>query len=283
MGDDIEPFEAGSQQGPRAGRAGPERAPFREAPLATLAAWARFWAAMLVTIVTMVFCFFWALPGLAMPEVTGRRWMLGAARMWSHCILWAARCKVEVSFDGPRPEGGFLFFANHQSSLDIPALFVALRDTPFAYAAKRELFSVPFIGWYLRLAGFIEVDRANRKRSMASFDKAAKQLQRGLVVCVYPEGTRSEDGALLPFKKGPFVLAISSQRPIVPVAIEGAQHAVRKHTQRLYGNTIRVRVGRPIETAGLTLDDRGRLADRVRAEILALHEAAAGATAKGQP
>jgi len=185
--------------------------------------------------------------------------------------------------DAP-PRGGFLYFSNHHSILDILALFVALKDTPFVFAAKKELFRVPFIGWHLRLAGYVEVDRDNRDRAVASFCKAAKQIrERGTVVTVYPEGTRSVDGTILPFKKGPFMLALDAQAPIVPVAVDGAQLALRKHTLRLYGHPIRVVVGKPIETAGLLPADRDQLLRRTRLAVLDLHRMAGAGPSPLEP
>src|SRR6185503_10489260 len=168
--------------------------------------------------------------------------------------------------------------------LDILALFVALKDTPFVFAAKKELFRVPFIGWHLRLGGYVEVDRDNRDRAISAYAKAARQVrEQGAVVTVYPEGTRSMDGTILPFKKGAFVLAVESQVPVVPVAVDGAQHALRKHSLRLYGHPIRVVVGAPIETRGLTLADRDDLLRKVRLAILDLHHQAGGAPSPLEP
>ena len=256
------------------GSAAPARESFSNDPLGVAAAIARYWFAMAFTALTAVFFFTLSLGGLVMPRARGRAYMLDVARWWATCVLWASRCPIDVQFHGQRPTGGFLFFANHQSVLDIIALFVALKDTPFAFAAKRELFKVPFIGWYLAIAGYVEVDRNNRERAMASYQRAAGLLQEGLRICIYPEGTRSVDGSVLPFKKGPFMLALEAQVPIVPVAVEGAQHAVRKHTFRLYGATIHVRVGDPIQTTGLGLEQRDDLIVRTREAILALHREA---------
>jgi 1-acyl-sn-glycerol-3-phosphate acyltransferase len=239
--------------------------------LSDLLAYARFWFAMICTAISAVVFFTLSLFGFLMPRALGRRWMLQAPILWSHVVLWAAGCPVDTEFEAELPQGGFLLFANHQSSLDIIALFYAMRQRPLAFAAKRELFSVPVIGWYLRAAGFIEVDRGNRERAIKSYQRAGKQLGEGAVIGIYPEGTRSIDGTILPFKKGPFVLALNTQVPIVPAAVEGAQHAVRKHTAKLYGNTIRIRVGAPIETKGLTLDDRDALLIKTRKAVLALH------------
>jgi 1-acyl-sn-glycerol-3-phosphate acyltransferase len=249
-------------------------------------AYLRFWLAMVFTVIATVFWFSMTLFGLLIPGDRGRRWQLFCARSWGGSILWASRCPVVVrDISGePRPEGGFLYFANHHSLLDILALCVALKETPFVFAAKRELFRWPFIGWHLRLAGYVEVDRDNRERAISSFARAAKQIrERGTVVTVYPEGTRSVDGSVLPFKKGPFMLALETQVPIVPVATAGAELALRKHTLRLYGHPIQVVIGKRIETAGLGVNDRDELLRRTRLAILGLHQIAGGRPSPLEP
>lgn len=253
--------------------------------LDALLAYARFWLAMAFTAVWTVVCFTGTLFGLLVPGDAGRRWQLYCARTWAAGILRAARCPVQVTrLSRAVPAGGFLYFSNHASMLDILALFVALEDTPFVFAAKRELFRVPFIGWHLRLAGYVEVDRDNRDRAISSFARAARQIrERGAIVTVYPEGTRSTDGTILPFKKGPFMLALEAQVPIVPVAVDGAQHALRKHTLRLHGHPIRVVVGEPIETRGLTAHDRDALLLRTRLAMLDLHQRAGAAPSRVEP
>ncbi|GAC1609077.1 MAG: hypothetical protein NVS4B10_24520 [Myxococcales bacterium] len=213
----------------------------------------------------------------------GDRWAYDCARAWARAVLWVARCPVEVEFSAPPPQGGFVYCANHQGILDILALFVALERTPFVFAAKRGLFSVPVIGWYLRLADYVEVDRSDRARAIASYARAARQVREGRVLTVYPEGTRSIDGSVLPFKKGVFVLALESQQPIVPVAVEGAQFALRKHTLRLYGHPIRVRVGAPIPTRGLAPAERDTLLRRTRLAVLDLHRQIGGPPSPQDP
>jgi len=247
---------------------------------ATLA-YTRFWLAMAFAAFWTVFNFTMTLFGLLIPGDTGRRWQLFWPHIWGGGILWAARCPVEVTKLGPVPKGGFLYFSNHQSILDILALFVALKETPFVFAAKTELFKVPFIGWHLKLAGYVEVDRDNRERAIASYAKAAKQIrERGTVVTVYPEGTRSIDGTILPFKKGAFQLALASQMPIVPVAVDGGHLALRKHTLRLYGHPIRIVVGAPIETIGAERDD---LLRRTRLAVIDQHRMAGAAPTPLEP
>lgn len=258
----------------------------RTDPLDALLAYLRFWLAMAYTVVTTIVMFTMTLFGLLVPGEAGRRWQLFCARTWAGGILWAARCPVVVTrtSDERPPEGGFLYFSNHHSMLDILALFVALRETPFVFAAKRELFRVPFIGWHLRLAGYVEVDRDNRDRAISAFTRAAAQIrERGTVVTVYPEGTRSLNGTILPFKKGPFMLALESQVPIVPVATDGAQLALKKHSLRLYGHPIRVVIGKRIETRGLGPADRDELLRKTRLSILELHRQAGAAPSPLEP
>ena len=206
-------------------------------------------------------------------------------RGWGGGVLWAARCPVIVEREpgAELPEGGFVYAANHQGILDILALFAGLRERPFVFAAKRVLFYVPVVGWHLRAAGFIEVDRGNPHRAVAAMKAAVGRVRAGTVVTVYPEGTRSADGSVLPFKKGAFHLALDAQVPIVPVAVEGAQKAMRKNTVRLYGHAIRIRVGKPIPTAGLQPSDRDELLRQTRRAILVLHRAIGGPPSPEEP
>jgi 1-acyl-sn-glycerol-3-phosphate acyltransferase len=251
--------------------------------LDALLAYGRFWLAMAYTAVATVVMFTLTLLGLLVPGDAGRRWQLFCARTWAAGILRAARCPVVTTrLAAEVPTGGFLYFSNHSSMLDILALLVALRETPFVFAAKRELFKVPFIGWHLRLAGYVEVDRRNRERAIGEYAKAARQIrERGTIVTVYPEGTRSPDGAILPFKKGPFHLAMEAGVPIVPIAVDGAQHALRKHSLRLYGHPIRVVVGKPIDPRSFS--DRDELLRTTRRAILELHRIAGAPPSPVEP
>jgi 1-acyl-sn-glycerol-3-phosphate acyltransferase len=203
-------------------------------------------------------------------------------RTWGRMVLWAARCPVVVQRQAgvELPRGGFVFASNHQGILDILALFVALQERPFVFAAKKVLFRIPIIGWHLRSAEYIEVDRDNPERAVAAMKAAVDKVRAGTVVLVYPEGTRSPDGTVLPFKKGAFHLALDAQVPIVPVAVEGAQKAMKKHTVRLYGHPIRVHIGQPIPTQGMTCDE---LLRRTRKSILALHRGIGGLPSPEEP
>jgi 1-acyl-sn-glycerol-3-phosphate acyltransferase len=159
-----------------------------------------------------------------------------------------------------------VFCANHESNVDPPVLFRALhRQLHILY--KAELRNVPVMRTVLDVGGFVPVDRNDREQSMRSLDQGAASLRAGNPFLIFPEGTRSRTGALLPFKKGGFIMAIKAQVPIVPVAIAGGRNAMRKGSAWVRPVRVSVRIGRPVPTAGLTLDDRDELVERVRAEV----------------
>jgi 1-acyl-sn-glycerol-3-phosphate acyltransferase len=120
------------------------------------------------------------------------------------------------------------------------------------------------------LAGFIPLERGNRDQSLPAIERAAAALREGNSFLIFPEGTRSRGGELQPFKKGGFIMAIKAQAPIVPVAIKGARAAMRKGSPIIYPVTVSVRLGEPVETTGLGLDDRDRLVSTVRDRIAAM-------------
>ena len=192
-----------------------------------------------------------------------------ARRIWSPVLLWAGGAKLEVlgqeNVDPKRPT---IYVANHQSAIDIPAHFMAV-PIPFRYVAKSQLKWVPFIGWYLALAGHVFVNRSNRAKAIASLDAAAAKIRGGTSIFLYPEGTRSPDNRILPFKKGPFALALKARVPICPVTIEGSGKLMPKSTWNITPGPVRVRIGKPIDTTGFAENDREGLARAVRKVIIA--------------
>jgi 1-acyl-sn-glycerol-3-phosphate acyltransferase len=205
---------------------------------------------------------------------------LMARVLWAPFVLWISRVRLER--DGPYPalDPGqpYIFVSNHQGFYDIPAAYATIRHR-LRFIAKRSLVFVPFVGWFIYLGGHIMIDRHNRKRSIRSLSKAAAKVRRGTSLLVYPEGTRSPDGKIHGFKKGPFVLAIEAQVPIVPVAVEGSHRVLRKHDWSVHPGSVRIRLGEPIPTRGLTIDDRDELVRRVRESLIAAHLAIGGAGA----
>jgi 1-acyl-sn-glycerol-3-phosphate acyltransferase len=171
-----------------------------------------------------------------------------------------------------RPGEAVVFCCNHQSNIDPPILFQALHPR-LHVLFKRELTKLPLLGKAFQVGGFVPIDRASREQSMAAIEQAATSLRNGNSFLTFPEGTRSRTGALLPFKRGPFLMALKAQVPVVPVAIQGGTASMRKGSLIVRPATVSVRIGRPVDTRGMNLDDREKVADTVRArveELLAL-------------
>ena len=156
---------------------------------------------------------------------------------------------------------------NHESALDI--LFgVAAIPNKIVFLAKKELFNIPVFGWAMKAAGMIKIDRQNPEIARKSVDNAVDILVRSsFSTLIYPEGTRSESGELLPFKKGGFILAIRSQLPVVPVTIVGAREALPKGRYNIRQKRIAVIIDRPIYTHGMDISDKEELLQNCRKVI----------------
>jgi 1-acyl-sn-glycerol-3-phosphate acyltransferase len=196
---------------------------------------------------------------------TGRVLRLYRGAAW--CVRVALRIagiRLEVrGAENLQPGRRCLYMANHQSNVDPPILFVVLPER-IAMMGKIQLFSIPVLGAALRLGDFVPVHREVKEEARASVDEALKRLGRGVSLLVYPEGTRSYEGRLLPFKRGVFVLAIRAGVPIVPVTVEGAANIMPKRRWELYPGLVRITVHPAVETRGLTEEDRHRLAEEIR-------------------
>ncbi|HEX5475031.1 MAG TPA: lysophospholipid acyltransferase family protein [Vicinamibacterales bacterium] len=170
-----------------------------------------------------------------------------------------------------------VYAVNHTSNVEPPIVFDALGGLfpRLRMLYKAELRKLPVLVRAFDLAGFVPIDRGKTEQSLAAIDRAAAALAEGYSFVIFPEGTRSRTGALLPFKKGGLVMAIKGHAPVVPVAIAGARRAMRKGSPLIYPVTVTVRFGAPIETAGMTVDDRDALVARVRGEVERMLEAAA--------
>lgn len=180
-----------------------------------------------------------------------------------------ARLRVE-GLEHLDPDRVYLYMSNHESVMDIPLIFAAAPRAP-RMVTKAELFKVPIWGPALKVAGFIAIDRTNRAQAIKSLASAKATMESGINVWIAPEGTRSRDGSLLPFKKGGFMLALETGATIMPVGIVGARNIVRPKSLRSYlDQDVVVRFGEPIDASGYTLEQREELMARVRSAIEAL-------------
>jgi len=187
--------------------------------------------------------------------------------------LWLSGVKVVVEgVQNLQRHRAAVYAVNHTSNVEPPILFHVLAPLfpRLRVLYKAELRKLPILVRAWDLAGFVPLERGNREQSLPAIDRAAAALREGNSFLIFPEGTRSRTGNLLPFKKGGFIMAISGQAPIVPVAILGARDALRKGSYIIQPVTVTVRFGEPVETAGLDLGDRDQLASVVRSRVEAL-------------
>ena len=198
-------------------------------------------------------------------------------RKWSRIMLWAAGARVTVhGMEELVPGEPHIFVSNHLSWFDVPALAAYLPR--YKFVAKAQLFKVPVFGPAIRSVGMIPIERENRKAAFESYKVAAQKIQEGNSVVVYPEGTRGSSYPLRPFKKGPFVLAIAAGVRIVPVLLHGTLEVFGKGAKTVRPGPIDIHLLEPIPTAGLSYDDREKLANDVRDRMAAALEREYGIT-----
>ena len=189
------------------------------------------------------------------------------ARLWGKSILVVSRVKVSVkglsNIDPSRP---YIYMPNHQSNFDIPVLLGHLA-VQFRWLAKKELFKIPIFGRAMRKAGYISIDRYHRDSAFESLKVAANKIKSGVSVLIFPEGTRSWDGNIRPFKKGGFVMAIDSGVPIVPVVITGTRAIMPKGKFRVYAGHVSMVIHKPIATSTYTRETKEALMESVRRVI----------------
>ena len=184
----------------------------------------------------------------------------GCQRLWARLILAVSFVKVSVTgLDKMDPSQTCVFCANHRSYLDPPVILASLNRS-VCFLAKQSLFSIPFLGWAMRRAGDVPLNRQDPRQATRSLAMAAQRIRQGVSVITFPEGTRSLDGKLHPFLSGAFRLAIKTQAPVVPVAISGTREALPPGSLHFRGGRVQLRVGDPISTQGMTKQDRDKLA-----------------------
>jgi 1-acyl-sn-glycerol-3-phosphate acyltransferase len=208
-------------------------------------------------------------------DKTGRK-QIRTARAWARTLLAVAGVKVRVEgLEHIDPEGSYVFISNHLSYYDTP---VALAHIPvqFRFLAKRGLFQIPFLGTHLAKAGHVPVPRGDPRAAVKTMQTAADVIQQKHVsLLIFPEGGRSHDGVLRPFKEGGAYIAIRAGVPLVPIVMLGTRSVLPYGGGVIMSGEVGLRILKPIETKGLTLKDRGRVTEQLRELIRAELEPAA--------
>lgn len=213
-----------------------------------------------------------ALAGLVLRDKRRGFWL--SAPVYLRCMAWGFGIKRRLEGWDALPESirkgaPAIFYGNHASLLDPPLIVSTLPSRP-VFVAKQELRWVPVLGWAMWLAGFILIDRRNQKRAYASLADAAAQIRAGQSVAIFPEGTRSQDGVPLPFKRGSFSLALEAGVPLVPLAIRGGHDILPKGGWRTQGGPYTLTVGEPLEPANFS--DAEALRAAAESRLLAMLE-----------
>jgi len=193
------------------------------------------------------------------------------AKAWCKGLLKVLGIKIKVFKDTELPYGIYVFMSNHQSQLDIPVLEKILEPYNIRFLAKKSLFQIPFFGWGIKALGYVPVEREDPKEGLKSVLACVERLKKGFSLVIFPEGTRSPTGELLPFKIGGFLIPLRSKVKVVPVAISGTREILPKGAlwfRISKTKEVKVYLGKPIETKNFNIRDRQKLAQVVRKAIL---------------
>ena len=218
------------------------------------------WTALLGGVGTLLSIFEWR--GKILGEV---------AHIWSKLILASAGVKYSVhGINHLDSKQNYVFAGNHESPFDIPLAFAGIKHHLISIS-KIEYKWIPIFGWAMQAARHIFIDRNNHTKALESLKKAALSLEKNpRSILLFPEGTRSTDGKIHKFKKGGLLLAIETQLPVVPMALCGTSDVAVKGARKLKSASVELHIGKPIETKGMTFDDRDKLTDRVFNEVVRL-------------
>jgi len=222
---------------------------------------------VLAVLFLAAFAVFIGLPIMLYTFLTGSKETL--FRVGQFCGVWTLRVGgVTTRAEGLEniPAGTCLFAANHASNTDPPAI-VGVIPRRVAILLKKSLLSIPVIGPAFRMGGFVAVDRENAEEALSSINLAVQRAKEGLSFLAFPEGTRSRDGRLQPFKHGVFRMAIQAGIPVVPVACAGAHRILPRNSLRIVPGEMVVRFCTPIDAGAYQPGQRGELARRVHAAI----------------
>jgi len=193
-------------------------------------------------------------------------------RWWSITILWF--CRIRVSVDGREKidtEAIQIFAANHQSFFDVWVLNKII-PVRYGWVIKKEIGRIPFLGMHMRINGYISLDRGNSDQARAGMEEAARQIREGKRIMIFPEGTRSLDGKMRPFKKGLFHLCLKTSIPIVPIYISGTGPILRPGSFLIHRAPVHVTIGEPLDTQGYGEDSIDVIMGDLRERMIGLEE-----------
>jgi 1-acyl-sn-glycerol-3-phosphate acyltransferase len=191
-------------------------------------------------------------------------------RFWARLLVRAAGIDLRTErMETIDRKQRYILVANHYSYFDIPVIIAAVPQ-PIRFMAKVSLFKIPIFGWALGRAGFIPIDRKNRRTAVKSFDLAAERIRKGNTIVVFPEEGRSRNRQMRPFQRGGFLLALKSELPILPLAVDGTYDVYRVGAKAITPGTVTIKVGDPITTAGRSVREKEQLAEQSRAQIEAM-------------
>jgi 1-acyl-sn-glycerol-3-phosphate acyltransferase len=189
------------------------------------------------------------------------------ARIWARALVWGSGSSLTVrGAENLRKHPVAVYASNHTSYMDTPVVFAAL-PFQFRILAKKELWPIAFIGWYLDRSGQIPIDTVNPRSTLSSLGVGVKALRSGMPLFVFPEGARTHTGQLQPFLSGSAYLAIRAQVPLVPIALSGVYDLLPIHTHHFYPGKVTLTAGEPIDTKGMTLRQTDELTERLRSAI----------------
>jgi 1-acyl-sn-glycerol-3-phosphate acyltransferase len=190
---------------------------------------------------------------------------------WANTLLWISLSPVRlVGRDHLDTAKVAVFASNHLSYYDTPVLFAKL-PFQFRILAKQSLWAIPFVGWYLKRSGQVPIELGSPRSAVAGLLRGVKTLKGGLSLVIFPEGGRAEHGVMTPFQSGAAFMAIKAQVPLVPVALVGTYEMLPMRTYHLTPRPLRIVIGEPISTVGLTTRDADALTARLFAEITRLY------------
>jgi len=221
---------------------------------------------MIWTIIIVVIAFFAMIVTFSSK---GAVWI--AQKLWTPFILYVLGAKLKVKgLENIEKGKSYLILANHTSNLDIPMLTAGLPLLLY-YVAKKEMKKIPFLGWIMTAVGMVFIDRTNKEKAIRSMRMAGNQIKKGKNIVIFPEGTFNGSIEMLPFKKGAFHLAMHANIEILPIAIVNAQKVWPEYSSlALQSGEVELRIGKPILTDNLTIDDIESMSNHTRQVIQSL-------------